>query len=339
VTSLDADHRPNVDDPERFLKILEDPWYRLLVRLQDKLCFATHRFWHERGGLHMLLPITTGSVSSPMGLGSDSSPVEIDLFGERTYLADSMQFMLEYGIRFEGRTTYYVMPSFRGEEPDETHLSQFFHSEAEIVGGLDDVIEASEQYLRRLVAEALTETATLMEIGIGTDHLESLLTKDRLPRIMFDEAASFLASNSAYVLEHGGGRWRTITRAGERQLIREFGGAVWLTHFDHLSVPFYQAFADVTQRTALNADLLLGLGEVLGCGERHATDEQVRRALEMHGISRSSYQWYSDLKGRYPMRTAGFGLGLERLLAWILRHNDIRDLQLLPRHNGRALLP
>ena len=78
---------------------------------------------------NMFLPITTGSISSPMGLGSDSLPVKINLNGVPTYLADSMQFLLEYGNRFCKNGVWYIMPSFRGEQEDERHLSQFYHSE------------------------------------------------------------------------------------------------------------------------------------------------------------------------------------------------------------------
>ncbi len=67
----------------------------------------------------MHLPITTGSISSPMGLGSDSIPVKIQLGGRDTYLADSMQFALEYGCRFFENGVWYIMPSFRGESEDK----------------------------------------------------------------------------------------------------------------------------------------------------------------------------------------------------------------------------
>src|SRR5258708_29590597 len=91
--------RPRFADPDRFLKILDDPMYALVVDLQDLVSVETTMFWSRRGLRVMHLPITTTAISSPMGLGSDSRPVEVRLFEERTYLADSMQFMLEYGCR------------------------------------------------------------------------------------------------------------------------------------------------------------------------------------------------------------------------------------------------
>ena len=95
----------------------------------------------------MHLPITTGSISSPMGLGSDSIPVKIQLGGRDTYLADSMQFALEYGCRFFENGVWYIMPSFRGESEDKRHLSQFYNSEAEICVKLEDDMKLVEEYL------------------------------------------------------------------------------------------------------------------------------------------------------------------------------------------------
>ncbi len=167
-------------DPARFLQILDDPWFKIVVGIQNLVSVATMDFWRRRDCITLHLPITTNAISSPMGLGSDSLPVEIDLFGQRTYLADSMQFMLEYGCRFHPEGCYYVMPSFRGESADETHLSQFYHSEAELCLGLEDQIDVAESYFR-YVTQAVLERfqGELGTAGIGTSHLDVILCPGR----------------------------------------------------------------------------------------------------------------------------------------------------------------
>jgi asparaginyl-tRNA synthetase len=97
-----------------------------------------------------------------MGLGSDSLPVHVELGGVNTYLADSMQFMLELACRLTGRDCYYIMPSFRGEACDETHLSQFFHSEAEIRGDLADVMAVVDEYILHLAGGLLDRHEELL---------------------------------------------------------------------------------------------------------------------------------------------------------------------------------
>src|SRR5882672_7625661 len=88
-----------LDRDGHYLSALADPWYATVCEVQDAISVATLRFFTERGLRTLHLPITTASISSPQGLGSDSRPVSVDLLGTHTYLADSMQFMLEYGCR------------------------------------------------------------------------------------------------------------------------------------------------------------------------------------------------------------------------------------------------
>ncbi|WP_329388364.1 amino acid--tRNA ligase-related protein [Streptomyces sp. NBC_01716] len=333
------DHGGWRPDADRFIRILDDPFYRLLIGLQDLATRVTTRFWTERGSKCMHLPITTDSVSSPMGLGSDSVPVSVEMFDRKTYLADSMQFMLEYGCRFNEDGVWYLMPSFRGEDADATHLNQFFHSEAEISGGLDDVMRTSEEYLRELARAVLTEYADELALVAGSvRHVEKMATSDAFERMTFSEAAARLSDDADAVRTLGEGI-RTLTRHGELRLLKEVGPFVWVTHYDHLSVPFYQAYEDDSMRSARNADLLFGPGEIVGCGERHTDGKALVGALNHHDVPVESYDWYVRMKTEAPLLTSGFGMGMERWLMWLLDQYDIRELQLVPRLNGVSLRP
>jgi asparaginyl-tRNA synthetase len=326
-----------------YIHAMDSEWFRALVVFQDVITVTTATFWRSRGVRTLHLPITTGSISSPMGLGSDSKPVAVNLHGVDTYLADSMQFMLEYGCRLNENGTYYVMPSFRGEDADATHLCQFFHSEAEVPGGLDDVIAVVEQYLLALTKALVEEEGALVErVAGGLGHVENLLDRDgELRRLTFDEASALLGDDARFVVTHteDHGKSRTLTRAGEHELMRRLGQFVWVTDFDHLAVPFYQAYTDDSMSWARNADLLFGAGETVGAGERHMNGDDTRRALAAHGVAEAPYEWYIAMKDLRPMRTSGFGLGIERYLMWLLQHDDIRDMQLLPRFNGVDIVP
>ncbi|XP_072020393.1 asparagine--tRNA ligase-like [Amphiura filiformis] len=118
-----------------------------------------------------------------------------------------------------------------------------------------------------------------------------------------------------------------------------YGGAVWLTEMDHLAVPFYQSYTDATRQKSLAADLLIGLGETLGLGERHATAAEVEQALDHHAVPRDSYKWYTDMRTEKPMKTSGWGMGTERYLCWLLNHNDVRDMHVIPRFKRKKYLP
>ncbi|MGW7342804.1 amino acid--tRNA ligase-related protein [Streptomyces sp. NPDC054854] len=335
---------PLWSDPGRYLDLMDSPWGRTLVTMQDALSYATARFWADRGVSTLHLPVTTGAVSSPMGLGSDSQPVKARMFGKDVYLADSMQFTLEYGCRMAGSGCYYLMPSFRGEDPDNSHLCQFFHSEAELPGGLDTTMATVEDYIRHLARHLLTACPDTVRAAAGTvTHLDEIADgHGPFERMTFDTAARLLHHDPDLIrtgTAPGRRPWRTLTRQAERLLIERCKSPVWVTYYDHLAVPFYQAFADDSHQSALNADLLFGLGEIVGAGERHISAEQVRAALALHHVGEDSYLWYLAMRERRPLHTSGFGMGIERFLMWALDHHDIRDLQILTRVNGQDCVP
>ncbi|MGL5828500.1 MAG: amino acid--tRNA ligase-related protein [Angustibacter sp.] len=329
-------------EPEsHYLVALEHPWYRTLVKLQSDISLLTANFWSGEGALNAHLPITTGSISSPMGRGSDSKPVPIELLGQPTYLADSMQFGLEYVCRLTGSGAYYLMPSFRGEEADSTHLCQFFHSEAEIPGGLDEVLAVVERYLRYLAEGLLALNAALIRDTAGSiSHIEEMLRGGPFQQISFNEAAALLRNDTRFI-QHAGAPddFRALTRAGERELMALMGPFTWVTRMDHLSVPFYHAFDPENSAHALNADLLLGIGETVGAGMRHATSESLLEALKLHQVRSEDYAWYVTMRERAPLQTSGFGMGVERFLLWLLNHDDIRDMSTLLRFNGVSINP
>ena len=269
---------------KHYLEVLDNKWYKLLVKLQNLVSIETMKFYEKKGIITMHLPVTTGSISSPMGRGSDSSPVKIEIQGIEMYLADSMQFMLEYGCRLNPNGVYYVMPSFRGEKADSRHLCQFYHSEAEIPGKLEDVMSLVNEYIKYLAKQIIKQLGTeLKEIVGDISHIEYIANyKKSFPRITFDEAEAKLKelhpkSIEKYIVYEDG--WRNITREAEKELIKIYNGIVWITNYDDLAVPFYQQLDDKIKGTTRNADLLMGIGETVGCGERHADDKTLLRAL------------------------------------------------------------
>jgi len=312
-----------------------------MATLQHEIQMAVHQFFTARGLITVSMPITSSSISSPMGLGSDSVPVEVELSGVRCYLADSMQFMLELGCRLHEQGVYYIMPSFRGEQTDPSHLPQFYHVEAEIPGNLSEAMALAGAMIHHLSQQMLQKCSdSLRAIAGGVAHVERLLALGGgYPEVRVEDVIPSLQREGAGRVQHHPAGFDLITRKGEAELVRRTGeDALWLTHFDHLAVPFYQAYEDGTGK-ALNADLLLGACETIGAGQRHATSAQVRAALLHHQVAPAPYLWYLCMRDRTPMQTSGFGMGLERYLLWLLQHDDIRDFPLLYRENGVVVLP
>lgn len=326
---------PNIwkNKDDFYLKVLEEPWYGLLVKLENLITFETMKFYEKKGIITIHLPITTGTISSPMGRGSDSIPVKVKINGKDTYLADSMQFLLEYGCRLNSKGVFYVMPSFRGENTDERHLNQFYHSEVEIPGKLEDIISLGTEYIKYLSKKILEYYGDELRDKIGNiSHIKKIANyKGEFPKITFDEAEKQIKKLhpndiEKYIQYEDG--WRNLTRNAEKELIGLYDGVVWITNYDELAVPFYQQDDDVLKGTTRNADLLIGIGETIGCGERFETGDGVLNSLEKHEVDPNEYEWYINMKKIYPMKTSGFGMGIERFLLWVLNATDIRNMQI-----------
>ncbi|XP_038593462.1 asparagine--tRNA ligase-like, partial [Micropterus salmoides] len=254
------------EDPQSHSTLaIKSPWYRNLFQIQNT-------------------PQHSGIISQ---------------FLPDIYLADSMQFVLEYFLRFQENLpgTYYISPSFRGEDPDTTHLNQFYHVECELLGDMDKAMSIAEGFLAHLTKFTCTCHSHAEQAG-----------------------------------------WKN--GKGERVLIEKYGGAVWLTEMDHLGVPFYQAYVKGTGRVkAKAADLLLGLGETVGLGKCHSTPEMEQEALRHHVVPEQSYKWYINMRQVKPLLTSGWGMGTERYLCWLLQHDDIRDINIIPRMKGMKYMP
>uniref|UniRef100_A0A1A7XEY9 Isoaspartyl peptidase/L-asparaginase n=2 Tax=Nothobranchiidae TaxID=405002 RepID=A0A1A7XEY9_9TELE len=339
------------EDPQSHSTLaIKNQWYCNLFQIQNTLFHSTVEYFHTCCQYsYALTPLTTDTISSPMGLGSDSEPVSVLLLGQEVYLADSMQFVLEYFLRFQENLpgTYYISPSFRGEDPDSTHLNQFYHIECELLGDMDDAISIAEGYLVHLTRSMLKKHSDKILNTAGTlSHATALLSKldgkTALPRIALDQAISMMPSADCLEWVQDGQPLfgRKLTRKGERVLIEKYGGAVWLTDMDHLGVPFYQAYVEGSRQCkAKAADLLLGLGETVGLGERHSTPAMVREALKHHAVPEDSYKWYINMRQVKPLLTSGWGMGTERYLCWLLQHDDVRDMQIIPRMKGMKHMP
>lgn len=326
------------NNPKQHLdKLLTTPWYRVINKIFSEILVLTHDFYKTENIAPTIFPITTGSVSSPFGLGSDSLPVKIKIKNNDIYLADSMQFSLEIASRLNTNGAYYIMPSFRGEDMDARHLNEFVHSEVEIKGSLDDVMALAERYIKFLIKGLKLSCATeITEVCGTTEHLDTALARP-FHKIRFETAMQELASVED-AFKRLDDKLYAITSAGEHALIDKYGDFTWITNMPHKAVPFYQAEEPGTEYS-MTGDLLAGIGEILGCGQRVFSAQDAINSLDNHNIDKTGYQWYIHMREIKPLQTSGFGMGIERFILWLLKHNDIRDCTLLIRNHKDVVFP
>lgn len=324
--------------PDEHIQILlNSRWYKILAKLYKSIFEATHDFYKKESISPMMLPITTGAISSPMGKGSDSVPVQVIIKGQKVYLADSMQFSLEIGTRLSDKGAYYIMPTFRGEQTDERHLNEFVHSEVEIAGTIDDVMNLAERYIKYMIKYLLDNNSQdITEVAGSITHLQEALTKN-FNRISYRDAIEELSGIDG-ALSFVCDGMQNITKIGEKHLLKKYGDFMWITDLPRILVPFYQA-KQPNSLSAFAADLLAGIGEILGCGQRVFSPKDLEESLQEHEVSPEEYLWYKQMREIQPLQTSGFGLGIERFLLWIMKHDDIRDCTILLRDHDHFTAP
>lgn len=343
--------RPSSYDPEKYINdVINNKYFAALTILRHYIKLSSDAYWSSLGSRNVDLFMLTSSASSPMGPGSDSEVITLQFGNYKTNLTDSSQFGFE-PLMFHFDKIYCYLPSMRGENPDARHLNQFFHCEAEIVGTLEDLLPLVEGYVCALCQTliALTPIVKLMSIDFDRTNsaLRSIIASNAFQRKNFDDVYPWLQQDPSYFVKNSFGR--NITNSGEVALAEHSGKGlpIWLCSYDRDVVPFYQKPNPTDPNTVMNADLLFNPivkggfgGEIVGSGQRQDTPEEIVESLGRQRVGVEQYEWYISLR-RYPSYkiTSGFGLGIERFIAWALGYPDIKDVIHYPRLKNIKTLP
>lgn len=343
--------RPPLYNAEGYVgDLVKNEYFAALAIVRHYVKLTSDAYWSQMGAYNIDLFMLTPSASSPMGPGADSEVVSIQFGKYQTNLTDSSQFGFE-PLMFHLDKAYCYLPSMRGEDPDARHLNQFFHCEAEMVGTLNELLPFVEGYVQALARTfmALAPIIELMSIDFGKTEqtLKNIINAKGFNKKTFNDAYSWLQETSSYYSVSNFGR--NITTNGEIALAKEIGDGlpVWLCNYDRDIVAFYQKPDPKNTDTVINADLLFAPiveggfgGEIVGAGQRQDSPEEITESLKRQKINGEPYDWYINLR-RQPnyKTTSGFGLGIERFIAWALGYSDIKDVIHYPRLKNINALP
>lgn len=259
------------------------------------------------------------------------------------YLSQSAQLYLEAMV-FSLGPVWSLTPSFRAENSRTVrHLSEFTHLEAEAPWvELEDILKVQEQLISNIVEHVITERQedfTMLKRDI------SALKNIRPPfeRISYEKAIDSLRSQDFTILD-GNGKSRRIELGddlnidSERELTKNFSKPIFVVGYPITVKPFYVKEDPQNKGYGLAADMLApdGFGEITSGGIREDDSFSITKRMEQEGLDINSYQWYLDLRRYGSVPHGGFGLGIERLIRWITRIDDIKDTILFPRTMSRV---
>lgn len=316
TNSLKCNKTSTWANPEQhFHDVLNSSWYKTIQSLSATILTASYEFFKR----------------------AQITPVCLPINNQTTDITNNRQFYLEYLLRQGNHGTFAISRFANSSEPSATELNQFFQTDVEIKGDLQSAISLAENYIKHLIRTAyLNHGAAIYQITKNLNHLENITRANfKFPKITFADAFQLFGEQKKFFTKsklHG----LTITELGEQALIEYSQGPVWLTELPSASAPFYQAVDRNNNEISLTANLLMGVGNTAHVGQRFTSYAALRKSMHEKKISETDNQWYLELKRCYPIQTAGFSMNIERLVLWLLNHNDIRDIPLINRLKGIA---
>jgi asparaginyl-tRNA synthetase len=295
-----------------------------IMRVRHEVVQAIRDFFYERGFVLVDTPILTGSIGESAG-----TLFETEYFDQGTaYLAQTGQLYLESAAAALGRV-YCFGPTFRAEKSKtRRHLAEFWMVEPEVAWyDSDDNMHLQEEFVSYIVARCLDRRrAELNELERDTAPLERIVPP--FPRISYTDAIARLQEGGADV------RWGQDLGADEEIVLAEaYDRPVFVYNYPKAVRAFYMKQNPGDPRTVLNNDLLApeGIGEIIGGSQREDDHDLLLSRIRELELPEENYGWYLDLRKYGTFVHSGFGLGVERTVAWICGLPHIRETIAFPR--------
>lgn len=326
--SLDYPITPKAHGPE-FLMDNRHLWLRskrqhAVMKIRNEIIRATYEFFNEEGFVKVDPPILTGSA--PEGT---SELFATKYFDEDAYLSQSGQLYMEAAAMALGKV-FSFGPTFRAEKSKtRRHLIEFWMIEPEMAFiEFKENLEVQEQFVSSIIQSVLKNCQLeLNTLGRDTAKLEQI--KAPFPRITYDEAIKFLHEQGFDDIQWGD----DFGAPHETAIAESYEKPVFITHYPTKIKPFYMQPAPDREEVVLCADLIApeGYGEIIGGSERIHDLELLEQRINEHGLSEDAYKWYMELRKYGSVPHSGFGLGLERTVAWISGVEHVRETIPFPR--------
>jgi len=294
-----------------------------ILRIRHEIIRACRNFFDERGFVLVDAPIFT-----PNACEGTTTLFQTDYFDEKAYLTQSGQLYSEATAAAFGKV-YCFGPTFRAEKSKtRRHLMEFWMVEPEVAfAELSDMMDLAEEFLSFVVQRVLeTRKADLAVLERDTTKLERVVAP--FPRVLYEEAVSLLQKkgNPIQIGDDFGGDEETL-------LSNEFDRPAIVHRYPSAIKAFYMQNDPVRPDLALCMDVLApeGYGEIIGGGQRiHEYDKLMARIRE-HKLPEQAFRWYLDLRRYGSVPHAGFGMGIERVVAWICGLDHVRETIPFPR--------
>ncbi|GGC87540.1 asparagine--tRNA ligase [Thalassobacillus devorans] len=295
-----------------------------VMKVRNEIIRATYEFFNEQGYVKVDPPILTGASAE-----GTTELFHTKYFDEDAYLSQSGQLYMEAAAMALGKV-FSFGPTFRAEKSKtRRHLIEFWMIEPEMAFmDHEDSLQVQEQYVSHVVQSVLKNCKIELSIlDRDTSKLENIQAP--FPRITYDEAIQLVKEKGFDDVEWGD----DFGAPHETAIAESFDKPVFITNWPAEIKAFYMKPDPKRPDVVLCADLIApeGYGEIIGGSQRIDDMELMKQRYEEHGLTGPAYEWYLQLRQYGSVPHSGFGLGLERTVAWIAGVEHVRETIPFPR--------
>jgi asparaginyl-tRNA synthetase len=302
---------------------IRTPRQSAILRIRAEIIKAARDFLDDNG-----FTLTDPPILTPAACEGTSTLFPVEYFGEEAYLTQSGQLYIESTAMALGKV-YSFGPTFRAEKSKtRRHLTEFWMVEPEMAfATLDDLMVLAEQFLSFLVQRVLSRRALDLKV-LGRDIAKLEAVQPPFPRISYDQAVSMLDDAfSRGLIEQKFTYGNDFGSPDETYLSSQFDRPVMVHRYPAAVKAFYMEPDPENASLALCVDVLApeGYGEVIGGSQRVSSYELLKKRVEEHHLPLEAFSWYLDLRRYGSVPHAGFGMGIERVVAWVCSLEHVRE--------------
>ena len=296
-----------------------------ILKIRSTVVGAIHQFFRSHGFFEFDAP-----VLQPNQCEGGSTLFEVKYYENKTFLSQSWQLYAEAAV-FGLEKIYNMGPTFRAERSKTSrHLSEFWMAEMEAAWmELPDIVKIAKDEIRFILKEVLEHN--VRDLAVLNCDKEKLRTiaESEFPTITYTEALEILKEKEHMDVEWG----KDLRTVEEDNLMKHFTTPVVVTNYPLEIMAFYKPKDPKDPKTALCFDMLApeGYGEIIGGSQRSLDIEDMKQRLLAMGEKVENYEWYFDLRRYGSVPHSGYGVGVERVVAWICGIDNIKDAIPFPR--------
>ena len=302
---------------------VRSPRQSAILRIRAEIMRAAAEYFDTNGFIRTDPPILT-----PAACEGTSTLFPVDYFGDPAFLTQSGQLYIESTALALGKV-YSFGPTFRAEKSKtRRHLTEFWMIEPEVAYcDLDGLMELAENFISHIVQSVLKNRAPELEV-IGRDVEKLKKITPPFPRLRYDEAAKMLnEAHAKGLLEQPFEYGNDFGSPDETWLSSQFDKPVMVHRYPAAVKAFYMEPDPKDANFAMCVDVLApeGYGEVIGGSQRVSSYELLKNRIEAHSLPMEAFQWYLDLRRYGSVPHSGFGMGIERAVAWVCGLEHVRE--------------